>query len=522
MRQQSTDLRSTLVAWQLFLEPALDASQVAGATINPTDIAKGSQYAQAQIDQAKSLSSTLRRRGLADKAHALDTASAALTGSFTKLTPIAAGARVSPAEYTKVLGIERSAFVTLWDVTSSIDSAIAQDLMAPNVRKVTDRFDLVRTMVIGIGGINLLLALGAGVVLALRTTRRERARRLDERRRLYGAELQQALELSESEDAAYDVVGRALHDAVPLLDVELLIADSSRAHFHRVVDSRDGTDQREGCGVVSPLACPATVRAHTMLFPSSEALSACPYLKNRTSGPCSAVCIPVSIAGRTIGVMHATGADGTLPAAADVENLELSARRAAERVALLRTFERSETQARTDPLTGLLNRRSLENQVRDLHNDGIPYALAYGDLDFFKALNDTHGHEAGDQALRLFSRVMRDSVRPADLVCRYGGEEFVIVLPDCGTDTAITILERVRERLALALTSGRVPPFTVSFGVADSQSADTFSEIVNHADQALLDAKAAGRNRVVLADPSCPRPERAPAQPLTTAATETI
>ena len=67
----------------------------------------------------------------------------------------------------------------------------------------------------------------------------------------------------------------------------------------------------------------------------------------------------------------------------------------------------SETQAQTDPLTGLLNRRSLENSVRDLRREGVPYALAYGDLDHFKVLNDTHGHEAGDQALRLFATEWR-------------------------------------------------------------------------------------------------------------------
>jgi diguanylate cyclase (GGDEF)-like protein len=236
-----------------------------------------------------------------------------------------------------------------------------------------------------------------------------------------------------------------------------------------------------------------------MEYASSESVSACPYLHDRPSGACSAVCIPVSIAGSTVGVLHATGDDGVLPSADELENLEQSARRGAERVALLRAFERSETQARTDPLTGLLNRRSLENQVRGLQGEGVPYALAYGDLDFFKTLNDTHGHEAGDQALRLFSRVMRDAVRPADLVSRYGGEEFVIVLPDCGVDPALTVLERVRERLALAVNSGRVPPFTVSFGVATSADGTTFDEIVAAADHALLAAKAAGRDRILVA-----------------------
>jgi diguanylate cyclase (GGDEF)-like protein len=197
--------------------------------------------------------------------------------------------------------------------------------------------------------------------------------------------------------------------------------------------------------------------------------------------------------------MHAVGPDGAVPSTRDIETIEFSARRAAERVALLRTFAKSESQARTDPLTGLLNRRSLENQVRELQSDGVSYSVAYGDLDFFKTLNDNHGHEAGDQALRLFSRVMRDAVRPADLVARYGGEEFVIVLPDCNIDTAIGVLERVRERLALALTSGRVPTFTVSFGLATSSDGPTFDEIVAVADQALLAAKAAGRDRVLLA-----------------------
>ena len=132
----------------------------------------------------------------------------------------------------------------------------------------------------------------------------------------------------------------------------------------------------------------------------------------------------------------------------------------------------------------------------------MPYAIAYGDLDHFKVLNDTFGHEAGDHALRLFARVMRDAVRPADIVGRYGGEEFVIVLPECETDTAVAVLERVRERLALGLTSGRVPAFTVSFGVATSADGANFAEILAAADHALLAAKAAGRDRILLADES--------------------
>jgi diguanylate cyclase (GGDEF)-like protein len=281
------------------------------------------------------------------------------------------------------------------------------------------------------------------------------------------------------------------------LKTEMLIADSSRAHFQRALTN--GQDF-EGCGVVSPLDCPAATVGHALVFPSSGALNACPYLKDRPSGACSAACLPVSIAGRTVGVTHAIGPDGTPPAETDIETLTFTSRRGSERVAMIRAFATSQTQAQTDPLTGLLNRRSLENAVRDLRNEKVPYALAYGDLDHFKVLNDTHGHEAGDQALRLFARVLNDSLRPNDICARYGGEEFVIVLPDCATDVATIVLERVRESLALALSAGRVPPFTVTFGVASSTYAASFDEIVAIADRALLDAKSAGRNRVAIAE----------------------
>ena len=303
--------------------------------------------------------------------------------------------------------------------------------------------------------------------------------------------------MTRTEPVVYDVIAESLHDSVGDLSVEMLIADSSRAHFRRALSNNGDFD---GCGVVSPLDCPAAAAGQTLVFPSSGALDACPHLKDRPSGPCSAACLPVSIAGRTVGVTHAVGRDRIPPSETDLEALNFTSRSGSDRIAMLRAFATSETQARTDPLTGLLNRRSLEHRVRDLRREGTPYSLAYGDLDHFKILNDTYGHEAGDRALRLFSRVLRDSIRPNDIAARYGGEEFVIVLPDCGTDVAVGVLERVRERLTLALTAGHVPSFTVTFGVASTAYATEYDEIVAIADRALLDAKAAGRNRVLAAE----------------------
>ena len=164
---------------------------------------------------------------------------------------------------------------------------------------------------------------------------------------------------------------------------------------------------------------------------------------------------------------------------------------------MLRAFEVSQTQANSDSLTGLMTRHSLETTVRDLYATGTPYSVAYGDLDHFKRLNDTFGHAAGDRALRTFSQVLRDSLRPIDVPGRYGGEEFVIVLPECAVDEARQVLERVRERLAERIILADLPPFTISFGLASSEQAADFDQVVSLADTALLCAKAGGRDQVV-------------------------
>ncbi len=124
------------------------------------------------------------------------------------------------------------------------------------------------------------------------------------------------------------------------------------------------------------------------------------------------------------------------------------------------------------------------------------------DLDHFKDLNDTFGHDTGDRALRLFARVLRSAVRDADIVARHGGEEFVIVLPGADATQSAPVLHRLRERLAGALADAQLPVFTVSLGLVDSTANDDLSELIKLADSALMRAKADGRDRVVIWDPS--------------------
>jgi diguanylate cyclase (GGDEF)-like protein len=122
------------------------------------------------------------------------------------------------------------------------------------------------------------------------------------------------------------------------------------------------------------------------------------------------------------------------------------------------------------------------------------------DLDHFKTLNDTFGHETGDRALRLFARVLRDSLRGSDLVSRYGGEEFAIAFPDCSAIDAIRALNTARAQLDAAITVGGLPKFTCSFGITDAEAGEDLAAVLRRADGALLAAKRQGRDRVVLHD----------------------
>ena len=307
--------------------------------------------------------------------------------------------------------------------------------------------------------------------------------------------LQRALEMEHSEEATFDIIAQALTIEGSDVPAEMLLADSSRAHFRQVFSTAPDADA--ACRVSAPADCPATMSGQTQFFRNSSELDTCPSLRGRNDAVW-ATCVPINIAGRATGVLHVQRSVD-FPPADTCRGWELIARKAGDRLGMLRAFARSETQARTDPLTGLLNRRSLDARSRDLTDEGLPYVVAYGDLDQFKLLNDVHGHDTGDRALRLFARVLRDNVRPNDIPARYGGEEFVALLPDCTIDNAIIVVERIRTQLHSQLAEGSVPSFTVSFGLAASDPGLTFGEVIEAADQALLRAKREGRDRIIVA-----------------------
>lgn len=153
----------------------------------------------------------------------------------------------------------------------------------------------------------------------------------------------------------------------------------------------------------------------------------------------------------------------------------------------------------TDALTGLFNRRRLDqtfdHELGRACRYGHPLSLILIDLDRFKAVNDTHGHQMGDQVLQDVSAILRHGIRSADTVGRWGGEEFLIICPETDLDGAMAVAEKLRATVAAAAWPPTTP-ITSSFGIAQFNTGDSMKDLVARADAALYRAKTFGRNRV--------------------------
>lgn len=325
----------------------------------------------------------------------------------------------------------------------------------------------------------------------------EAAQRAIRQRQDLSNQVLEACSMAEDEPAVHRVVARALARIAPDLPSELLLADSSRAHVQQV--AANPVTGGPGCGVGSPNGCPAVRRGRTTVFESSENLNACPHLVDRPSGPCSAICIPVSSMGRNLGVLHVAGPDGEPPAVERTDGLSVVATQAGIRIDNLRSVARMQLQASTDGLTGLSNRRATSELVARLLRGGAEVvAVAMVDLDHFKKLNDTWGHQAGDEALRVASRAVMGAIRCGDLAVRYGGEEVAILLSRAGVTEATTIAERAAAAMK-ALPIAGLPTerrLTCSQGVAVARYGEVLDDVIRRADLALLRAKRGGRDRI--------------------------
>ena len=191
--------------------------------------------------------------------------------------------------------------------------------------------------------------------------------------------------------------------------------------------------------------------------------------------------------------------DNLLAARRQVESAEIKVRE------LERELDKVSELVQEDPLTGVLNRRGLddayEREAARAERNGAPLCVGLLDIDNFKQLNDTHGHQTGDNALQHLVRVIKRTMRPSDVIARYGGEEFMLLLPETRQDEAIAVMTRLQRNLTKAffLHDNERLLITFSAGVALRQDAEPRESIIERADKALYQAKRTGKNRVCAA-----------------------
>jgi diguanylate cyclase (GGDEF)-like protein len=278
--------------------------------------------------------------------------------------------------------------------------------------------------------------------------------------------------------------------------------------------------------IVSPTDCWALRRGSVHVHPRGQSGARCSHFV----GEGASICIPLIALGEAIGILAIQENDfqdndlvGARPEA-DSDPDRSTRRRhlasaVAEHIAVaianLGLRETLRLQAIRDPLTGLYNRRYMQEFLeRELHSARRrhrPVAVMMLDLDHFKRFNDTFGHAEGDRVLASVGQILLRSVRVEDVACRYGGEEFTLILPECTLHQAAARAEIVRKRVAESCSHpGKAPAdgVTISIGIAAfDETTDRVDLLLKFADDALYKAKRNGRNRVVQASPAAELPD---------------
>jgi diguanylate cyclase (GGDEF)-like protein len=225
------------------------------------------------------------------------------------------------------------------------------------------------------------------------------------------------------------------------------------------------------------------------------------------------LCLPLLAGGELFGLVHVQALKDLNPEA--IESLRQLGVTVADHISLalanLSLRDRLRYQALHDTLTGLFNRRyleeTLERELRRVQRRAVPLGVIMLDLDHFKRFNDTYGHAGGDDLLRVLGKYLQTQVRQEDIACRYGGEEFVLILPEAPREAVLQRAEEIRQmvpRLQVFQEGKLLESTTVSLGVAMfPEHGATGQEVIQAADDAMYQAKAAGRNRVVAAAERC-------------------
>ena len=309
--------------------------------------------------------------------------------------------------------------------------------------------------------------------------------------------MMELVHICRSQSEANHVIGEVLPQLLPSVSGALYVMRPSQGALELQFNWGEGAKT----AVFVPDDCWALRRSRTHLVERTRSAIMCRHIE---TGQEACLCAPLVGHGEVLGVLHLAGHAQAL--SADVQRL---AGVLAEQLSLalgnLRLQETLRSRSERDPLTDLYNRRHLElsaeRELARASRHGHPLTFILLDVDHFKLFNDTHGHDAGDAVLREVAHVLKRHTRTEDITCRYGGEEFLMLLPGCPLEDAYQKAEAIREAIAqlrVSVGGAALSRVTASIGISCyPQHGEQLEELVRVADAALYRAKAAGRNQVV-------------------------
>ena len=358
------------------------------------------------------------------------------------------------------------------------------------------------------GAGHILLAFGLSIVIGWirRAQNAEKAARLiavnetqEQIEELFA--MTDTLQAADSNVDAALVLRATSRKLLPGCGVALYVFNNSRDRLD-LVDSWDMPEGYEPTETLAPANCWALKRGKDQLNnPQERSLCCSHYI-----GEIASIEVPMMARGQVFGLLVLGDRGGEC---ANVERARRIARALADSTSLalsnISLREQLRTQSLRDPMTGLYNRRYMEDTLDRFislaHRQNQPTSVLMIDLDNFKKLNDDHGHAKGDAVLKDVAAQVVGALRPSDVVCRYGGEELLVILPDCGLEGAMMRAEQVRARIEL-LSDQHGCNVAASIGVASlPETAKSASDLLSASDNALYEAKAAGKNQVYASPP---------------------
>jgi diguanylate cyclase (GGDEF)-like protein len=372
------------------------------------------------------------------------------------------------------------------------ESAELARLTEAHRRDLQDRAS--RILLAIIAGLVLLSSL-AGYLLIERPGRRLKRQRIEQE------EFAETLQFADGEREAQELLIRQLNRTFPGGSALVFSRNNSENRLVSATELDESSPLRERIATAVPSDCLAVRRGRRVERREDDSsLLECDLCGKL--GP-NSVCLPSLVGGEVIGSVLVSRESKPF-SVAERRRLETTVTAAAPVLANLRNLAIAETRAVTDSLTGLSNARAaaqdLERIVAFAGRTATPLAAILLDLDHFKRINDTFGHQIGDEALAAVGAVLRNGTRKSDFVARYGGEEFLILLQDTDARSGIELAEKLREGVRHTHVPGLTGRLTASFGVAAMpEHAGDGESLIRAADRALYTAKENGRDRVCVA-----------------------